>query len=536
MRILSAVLAAASLLALPASAQSVAEDAPQRYWIEVDAQGAEVAPSPRAVARRALRASPHAPTHPDRALNPALVTALRALGIEPRVQSRWLRAVSAELTPAQRAAVQALPGVRGVRPVARLAPATAAATMPFAGLDGSPVRTGFGQAAAQLAQVRADEVLNSGLNGTGVLLGYLDTLFDFAHPTMSHVPASGRLVAVQDFTGGSQSNYHGLATSSIGASFQDNVLVGPGHGASMIMATTEFAPTETNAEEDYFVAGLEWMEAQGVDVVNVSLGYTTFDAGEQSYTYADMDGNTALVTRAADIAVSLGVVMVVSAGNEGGGSWRFISAPADADSVITVGAVTSSGARASFSSVGPTADGRTKPDVAALGVGVFTASRSGGVSSGNGTSYSAPMVAGVATQLLQARPSLTPIQVREILRQTASQALAPDNFLGWGVINAVAAVQRATAAEPRPGESAAWRVYPTVVRADGALTLDLDLAEPAGVSLDVVDLLGRTVRTVSLGEVAAGPGLHSLDLGALGAGTYLLRASTGGAQRFVVVR
>ncbi len=204
------------------------------------------------------------------------------------------------------------------------------------------------------------------------------------------------------------------------------------------------------------MAGLEWLESQGVDVVNTSLGYSDFDAGQHSYTIADLDGNTGVTTRAFDRAASLGVVVVSSAGNSAAlglttctahnvpaGCWYFITTPADGDSVIAVGAVSVGGAKANFSGFGPTADGRTKPDVAAIGIDVHLASPNGSYSNGSGTSFSSPLVAAVACQILQVNPDLNPIEVRDILRATASQAENPDNALGWGIIDADAAITRA---------------------------------------------------------------------------------------------
>ena len=529
------LLGAVALALLPAARaqRAPAQDAPAqdaaRYWIVAGtAGGTETAPTARAEARRALRGSVHAPAHPDRDVSPAVLDALAALGVAPRYTSRWLGAVSADLTPAQAAAVAALPGVREVRRTARLVETDVASAAPVAAPPASPVFVLYGPSAAQLSFVRADAALDAGRRGAGVLFGILDTRFDFAHPAMAHIPAAGHLRGVRDFIGGTQSNFHGLACSSIALGLHDGQLVGPAYDASAIAATTEFAPTETHAEEDAFVAGLEWMEQQGADVVSVSLGYTTFDSGPD-FTYADMNGNTTLVTRASDIAVSLGVAVVVAAGNEGNSAWRYIAAPADADSVITVGAATSTRTRASFSSFGPTADGRTKPDVAALGVSVYVAAPGGGEEFGNGTSYAAPMVAGVVAQMLSARPSLTPIQVRDALRRTASQAAAPNNELGWGVIDAVAAFASASAQAPVPGAAGAWRLFPSVARPGTTLTVVSASDRPEAV--DVVDVRGRRVATWTVA-----PGTASVRVPDLPAGVYFAAVPDADALRFVVVR
>jgi len=196
------------------------------------------------------------------------------------------------------------------------------------------------------------------------------------------------------------------------------------------LAKTEIEAVEDTIEEDYWAAGVEWADSLGADIVSSSLGYTDW------YTYEDMDGNTAVCTQAADLAVSKGIVVVNAAGNERPYSWHYIIAPADRDSVIAVGAVNLSGQIASFSSAGPTYDGRIKPDVCALGVGVYCASAYGSYKYLGGTSYATPLVAGVCALLLEANPDLNPIQVREALWTTASQADNPDTLYGYGIVNA----------------------------------------------------------------------------------------------------
>ncbi len=530
----------APLAALLFVASASAQEAPSavRTWIIIG-ESVAVPATPEAAARRSLRGTAGVA---DRVLAPEARAQLLASGVVPVVESRWLGAISADLTAVQREAVAALPFVRGLRPVGRFVPAEgdrAPLAMPLVfaphvawvapeARRGTPPNAGA--SLPQLASVGADELLDAGYDGTGVTVGFLDTLFDFDHPALAHIGASGRLVAVQDFTGGqSQGSFHGLSVSSITLGGAEGTLIGPARGARVLAATTEYAPTETRAEEDYFVAGLEWLEAQGVDVVNISLGYSTFDPGEGDFSYADLDGNTTLITRAADAAVARGVVVVTSAGNEGNSAWRHITAPADADSVITVGATEPGGLRASFSSVGPTADGRTKPDVMAQGTNMVTA-RAGGAysSSGGGTSFSAPLVTGVVAQLLQARPSLTPIEVRDALRSTASQASSPDNFMGWGVIDGPAALAVATSGETPP--EASWGLRPSLARAGSPLTIDT----PEPLALVVLDVLGRRVA-----EIPAGArGRQTVSAPSLAPGLYFVWPEGGAlpAQRLVIVR
>jgi hypothetical protein len=234
---------------------------------------------------------------------------------------------------------------------------------------------------------------------------------------------------------------HGTGTMSLVGAYKEGQLVSPAYNASFILGKTEFVPTETNVEEDNWVAAIEWMESRGVDVVSSSLGYKVFDAGQKSYVYADMNGRTATTSKVATIAAQKGVVVVNAMGNEGANANPpSLTTPADADSIISVGAVNGSGSLAGFSSNGPTSDGRKKPDVMAHGVGTYWATTSGYSGSSEGTSLATPLVAGVASMILSAHPELTPIQVRDALRNTASNAISPNNSIGWGIINAYKAV------------------------------------------------------------------------------------------------
>ena len=535
----------ALLVAVPgARAQSPetgpAADAPAVAWVTVACPAATpVAVSDAARARRALRGT----VTTDAALDPACRDALAAAGATVRVESRWLSAYSVALPDADVAArVAALPFVRAMEPVRRLAPLRASvspterwpllanAALPQDMASGA-FALNYGASKAQLDQIAVPAVHDQGYSGRGVVLGWLDTEYGaFTHPVFAAMVADGRLKGTRSFAPAAQSDRHGLSTASIAIGYAAGSLIGPGYGASLYAATTEYAPTETNAEEDAFVAGLEWLEAQGVDAVNVSLGYTTFDAGQRSYTYADLNGDRGITTRAADAAASRGVVVVASAGNEGCSApsqcWYYIGTPADGDSVIAVGATTLAGAKAGFSSFGPTADGRTKPDVSAPGAGVTVASSSGGYGTSNGTSFSAPLVTGVVALLLEANPTLTPMQVRDVLRQTASQASAPDNRLGWGIVNAAAAVALARTVDvAREDAAPALRL---VVAGNASASPALVLDRPA--TVEVVDLLGRTLRAASA--------VTRLDLDGLAPGVYAATAtpaSGGAAVRAAVV-
>lgn len=501
--------------------------------------------SERAQFRRLTRASidENARREIDRPVSSTYVGVLSEMGIETVVRSRWLNAVSAVIPVELLHQVHGLPFVRDVRPVGvavhnEAPPVPVPLQQPVsAAAAAAATRLDYGAAFDQLSLVNAIPPLENGINGAGVRLGIIDTEFDgFVHPAFQKLVSEGRLIDYQNFVGVAQANeprgLHGRQVASIAVAFDDGSLIGPAYGAELLAATTEYVPTETNQEEDNFVAGLEWMESLGVDVVNVSLAYTDFDDGQRSYSYSDMDGDTGVTTIAADIAAQLGVVMVVAAGNYGCSSpsncWYYVGTPADADSVVAVGATFSSGSKAFFSSFGPTFDGRTKPDVAAMGAGTYFASFGTDYGSGLGTSYAAPMVAGIACQILQVNPNLKPMEVRHILRSTASQSQSPDNALGWGIVDAQAAVDMAMGTVGVEEESVQTAInvstYPNPFAERVTFTIETTSPyEP--VTITVYDVMGRVIAAPETKVSVGGTSVewHADDLAA-GLYVYVVQA------------
>ncbi len=398
-------------------------------------------------------------TEEDFPISPKNIQALTQKNIVIENQSRWFNAVTAHLTPEQKKELEHQSSIRAIVPVKTfLSPELPSSEQTihqhFKKIAGQ--RFDYGPSLSQMELIDAVKVHNIGISGRGVLVGMLDTGFRWKiHEALQ----SRRIIAEYDFIqkdsvtenqsgdAGSQDT-HGTSTFSLVGGFKEGRLVSPAFNASFILGKTEYVPTETNVEEDRWVAAIEWMEQCGVEVVSSSLGYSEFDLTDangnpqHSYTYADMNGKTATTTKAAAIAARKGVVVVNAMGNEAGTSWHFLTTPADADSIISVGAVNNNGNYASFSSVGPTSDGRTKPDIVSHGVGTYCAIPSNSSYSGSfqGTSLATPLAAGVAAMILSAHPELTPVQVRDALRNTASNASSPNNTIGWGIIDAYKAI------------------------------------------------------------------------------------------------
>jgi serine protease AprX len=286
----------------------------------------------------------------------------------------------------------------------------------------------YGPSRGQLDMLRVPVAHEVGLQGQGTLVAVIDSGFDgLAHPAFAATQVADRW----DFVDGDtivEGASHGTTTFSVIGGYHPGHLVGVAFGARFLLA-------RVGPSEDEMVAAVEWAEARGADVVTMSVGV---EMGAER-----MDGRTASITIAADRAVERGVVVVMSAGNFGySPAANTLAAPADGFGVLGVGAVHPSGPWAIFSSVGPTADGRIKPDLVAQGVDVQVAWPFGVASyrRSSGTSYSCPLVAGVGALLLQAHPDWTPGQVANALRETASRAAQPDNRLGWGIPDVVGAL------------------------------------------------------------------------------------------------
>ncbi|MFQ6082723.1 MAG: S8 family serine peptidase [Candidatus Aminicenantia bacterium] len=364
-----------------------------------------------------------------------------------RTQSRWLNAISAEATSAQISEVAKLHFVRKIALVNSFRKNEPPIYKSFIKRGYEIPDFEYGYSWEQLIQIKVPKLHQLGYSGKGVLVCIMDSGFRKTHEVFQYAS----VVAEWDFVNGDNdvqydsndpndySDSHGTATWSVLGGYKQGELIGSAYGADFLLAKTEHADLEKPIEEDYWVAGVEWADSYGVDVVSSSLGYLDW------YTFKDMDGNTAVTTIAADRAVSLGIVIVTAVGNERDTPWGHIVAPADGNLVIAVGAVDWKGRIAPFSSPGPTFDGRIKPEVCACGVDTYIAynGRKGnyGYVFGSGTSFSTPLVAGVVALMLEIHPDWTPMQVRSALLNTASHKDHPTNDYGWGIVDAVAASQ-----------------------------------------------------------------------------------------------
>jgi subtilisin family serine protease len=494
--------------------------------------------------------------------------ALRSMGLAPHGVSRWFNHAAVRVDAGDLNRVAALPFVRRVHAVERamrprlpepVGTSPAADLAPRFGLLLSQPTIAYGRTLDLVNHIQAAAVHDSGYIGTGVLVCVLDSGFNGwnTHQTFAtlNVPAGHVRDFVQgdfDVTGGFGFDHGGWVLGCV-AGNRPGDYVGTGFGATFALGRTENGSSETPAEMTYWMQGAEWADSLGADLISSSLGYSTFDNPADSYTVAQLDGKTSVVSRAAQIAASKGILLVNSAGNEGSSSWRKVLMPADVDgdSLIAVGAVNLSGVRASFSSMGPTADGRIKPDLMADGssVPLISTSNPTGYTAGSGTSFSAPILAGLAACLIQARPSWTPTQVIRALRETADRWLSPDTLYGYGIPNGLAALRwpASVASVPAPvGFPQIGLIGPNPFRSDGeavrvrfALNKDAERDERGDVR--VVDVQGREVIRLWSGTLRCGDWVTVAWDGRgpggapANAGIYFIALDVAGYQRAVRV-
>jgi len=422
--------------------------------------------SERSIARRKKSMGNNFITYEDLPVRKDYINELKDLGVKIIWELKWFNAVSAYLTSEQKSQVLKLKYVNKIEPVKTITYIRPNNSVSRQSLYKSTAISGFnyGPSYTQDELIKIPEVQAKGIDGNGVIIGLLDSGFrwktheslkarkviaeyDFVfddsitanQDSVIIDPDSGKVINIGDIPG---QDTHGTNVFSIIGGFKQGEIIGPAFNASYILAKTEDERSESHIEEDNYARALIWMDSLGVDITSSSLGYSQFDDPTEDYTYADMNGKTAIVTKAAEMAFQRGILTMTSAGNEGNQKWHYIVAPADGFNTIAVGAVNSDNIVAGFSSRGPTFDGRIKPDVVAQGVDVYHADPydSAAYSSGDGTSYAAPLASGTAALLLSTYPYLTNVQTRDILLRTAGNFYTPNNDRGYGLVSAAKAI------------------------------------------------------------------------------------------------
>jgi subtilisin family serine protease len=375
----------------------------------------------------------------DLPVNPAYVGEVRSLGADVFFTTRWLNGLLIQAEDGVIRDVESLPFVDRVElvaPQARLT--TRGRSRVVERKKGAKVAL---TTDVQLSMIGLNEMHEDNIRGDGITIAILDAGFegvDVASP-FRHIFDEERinLDASYDFVYNSDNVFqyddHGTEVFSVIAALQPGEFTGGAYKATYQLYVTEEVPTEYRVEEYNWLFAAERADSAGADIIQSSLGYYDFDGSSMDYLKSEMDGSTTVVTRAAQWAAERGIIVVVSAGNEGNVSWQIVTAPADADDVLAVASVDANLKRANSSSTGPTSDQRLKPDVAALGVGTSVIESSGSPGKSSGTSLAAPLITSLAAGILQKYPSSTNLEILDAIRKSASQSANPDFLIGYGV-------------------------------------------------------------------------------------------------------
>ena len=389
----------------------------------------------------------------------------------------------------------------------------------------------YGYATHQIEMLNGQLLHQQGFTGKNMVIAVIDAGFTGVDklPVFDSLWNRGQILGWHDFVKDGisvfQAHPHGMYVLSLMGGNIPNVLVGTAPDAGYWLLRSENGSSEYLTEEDNWVAAAEFADSAGADIINTSLGYSLFDNPLQDHSYQDMNGKTTRISIGANIAASKGMLVVVSAGNEGRNSWHYITTPADADSVLAVGAVNSEGIIASFSSVGPTSDGRLKPNVCAMGQGTFIEGIGGNIVTGNGTSLSAPLITGMAACLWQANPIASNMDIFKTIEESAS--LYPDsNFIyGYGIPDFNKA-NYLLSKEIKNDTSIAGKIQIFPNPFHSYFYLELHSNKNLPIQLEIYDLYGKLVFTgkyISTGRFSL---LTITDAANLPKGIYLARVKT----------
>ena len=396
----------------------------------------------------------------------------------------------------------------------------------------------YGLATHQIEMLSIDYIHDLGFTGAGMVIAVLDAGFKGADTTeiLQSMWANNQVLGTWDFVLGQPIDYanhssHGKYVLNCMAANKSGRYIGTAPDAEYWLLRTEDAPTENIIEEYNWVAGAEFADSVGADVFNTSLGYTTFDDSTKDHTYADMDGKTTVITIGADIAASKGILVVNSAGNSGSKNWHYIGAPADGDSVLSIGAVRYDSVAAGFSSKGPSVDGRVKPNVMALGEGVPMPWDADSIFYINGTSFSGPILAGSAASFWQSRSGYNNMEVYHAIEQSATLYTNPNDSMGYGIPNFKFAYFLITGVKEVQNTGLSVQAYPNPTTGYAYIPVPENKQE----AVFVTDASGRQI--LQLSNPSLMEGTVRIDLSSYPKGIYLVQVKSGvGVQIVRVVK
>ena len=377
----------------------------------------------------------------DLPVNPEYVSTVKNVGVKIVGKSRWLNGVT---ILAQDSNI--MQNIRNLPFVTKTQYTGRRTTQQYVSKINKTINEdslSYGNSETQIKQIKVNALHNLGYRAKGVQMAVIDGGFLNANtnPAFDSLRFHNRLLGAKDFTDSNPNVYanenHGANVLSIMTGNLPNKYLGIAPDASYWLLKSEYSTNEYLVETDFWVSAIEFADSAGVDMANSSLGYRTFDDPSMNFTYNDMNGQVSRASIAAEMAAQKGLIVCVSAGNDGTGSWHYIASPADAKGIVTVGSVMANGNPSSFSSYGPTADGRVKPELCAMGSSTAYVSTSGTPTIGNGTSYSSPVMAGALACFLQyAKENFTTFSVEQLLSavfESGNTYLSPQPQTGYGI-------------------------------------------------------------------------------------------------------
>lgn len=453
-------------------------------------------------------------TAEDLPVNPDYVNQVKSTGAKTFFTSRWWNGVLIESDAATVSLINSLPMVKETILVAPGSKPIGGRTNRIRERKNNTAENPVNQ--FQLQQLGLDKMHADGLRGEGMSVAVFDSGFEGVNLTgpFTHLFTENRIKQTYNFVTHTTSVYelddHGTEVLSVMAAFTEGSYVGGAYKSDYYLFLTEDVSSEYRIEEFNWTFAAEKADSLGVNVINSSLGYNTFDDVSMNYTTADLNGKTAIITQAAQLAIERGMIVVCSAGNEGGTSWKLVTPPGDAPGILAIGSVTGTGLLSSFSSIGPTADSRIKPDLVALGSGTSVVRASGVIGTSSGTSLASPLIASLAAGIWQGFPHLSAAEVRDMLKESGTLANNPNNQMGYGIPNYN--VMTTSIREPKSDVV----LYPNPVISD---KLTISTPHPsAGVQLALYDTQGN--RVLESATFSEDPII--LDLASVRPGLYLV--------------
>lgn len=442
----------------------------------------------------------------DLPVNPSYILQVLDLGATFQNSTKWLNGITVRADSADfYIKVTALPFVTEVRVVRTTGKKSLVNKLEPDKPESVPVpidTSFYGLSVYQIGQINGQYLHKQHFKGKGKQIAVLDGGFYRAnlYPAFDSLWTNHQILGARDFVNPLSDiyneNYHGMSVLSIMGGNIPGQLIGTAPDASYWLIRSEDAASEYPIEEYNWASAAEFADSAGVDIINTSLGYTTFDDLLLNHSYAEMDGNTTPVTRAANIAFKKGILVVASAGNERLSAWRYIGSPADGKNVLAIGAVNMFGSPAYFTSYGPSSAGDIKPNVSAMGLGTYLCTINGTIEGRNGTSFSSPVVAGMAACLWQANPNATAVQIKEAIEKSGSLYESPDSVLGFGIPDFKVADEilklTTTKKASIPGQ---WQVYPTSVK-DKIFLIAPNESTDKQATLTFYDVNGRVLKNL----------------------------------------